>query len=125
MAELVREDFVYLSGDDGSAAEAMLAGAAGTVSVVANLVPKAFRALCDAAVDGRGADAQRCAEALRPLIQALDCAPNPIAVKAGLPWLGLGLGLPRLPLVELNDGPERARLHQALSTLASLASAAA
>lgn len=125
LAELVREDFVYLSGDDASAAEAMLAGAAGTVSVVANLVPKAFRAMCDAALGGDHESTARCAQALRPLVQALDCAPNPIAVKAGLQLLGLGLALPRLPLVELNDGPDRARLHQALSSLASLAPAAA
>jgi 4-hydroxy-tetrahydrodipicolinate synthase len=124
LAELVRPDFVYLSGDDGSAGEAMLAGAAGTISVVANLAPQAFRALCDAATAGDGAAAARCHQALGPLLQALDCAPNPIAVKAGLPVLGLGLGLPRLPLVELNDGPDRARLHQALSSLASLATVA-
>jgi 4-hydroxy-tetrahydrodipicolinate synthase len=124
LAELVREDFVYLSGDDGSAAEAMLAGAAGTISVVVNLVPHAFRALCDAAVGGDRAATARCQAALEPLVQALNCAPNPIAVKAGLPVLGLGLARPRLPLVELNDGPDRARLHQALSSLASLAPAA-
>ncbi len=124
LTELVRADFVYLSGDDGSAGEAMLAGAAGTISVVANLVPQAFRALCDAASGGDQATTARCHAALEPLVQALDCAPNPIAVKAGLSILGLGLALPRLPLVELNDGPDRARLHQALSSLASLASVA-
>ncbi|KZC38819.1 MULTISPECIES: 4-hydroxy-tetrahydrodipicolinate synthase [Rhodanobacter] len=124
LAELVREDFVYLSGDDDSAGEAMLAGAAGTISVVANLVPQAFRALCDAAVAGDRVATARCHGALEPLLQALNCAPNPIAVKAGLPVLGLGLAQPRLPLVELNDGPDRARLHQALSTLASLATVA-
>ncbi|HEY8327780.1 MAG TPA: 4-hydroxy-tetrahydrodipicolinate synthase [Rhodanobacter sp.] len=124
LVELVRADFVYLSGDDGSAGEAMLAGAAGTISVVANLVPQAFRALCDAATGGDQAATARCHAALEPLVQALNCAPNPIAVKAGLPVLGLGLAVPRLPLVELNDGPDRARLHQALSSLASLATAA-
>ena len=123
VAELVRADFVYLSGDDGSAGEAMLAGAAGTISVVANLVPGAFRALCDAATGGDQAETARCLAALEPLVRALDCAPNPIAVKAGLPALGLGLAAPRLPLVELNDGPDRARLHAALSSLASLATA--
>jgi 4-hydroxy-tetrahydrodipicolinate synthase len=124
LAELVREDFVYLSGDDATAGNAMLAGAAGTISVVANLAPQAFRALCDAATDGDHAAAARCRAVLEPLLQALDCAPNPIAVKAGMPVLGLGLGLPRLPLVELDDGPDRARLHQALSSLASLTTAA-
>jgi 4-hydroxy-tetrahydrodipicolinate synthase len=124
LAELAGENFVYLSGDDASATDAMLAGADGTISVVANLVPKAFRELCDTAVGGDGEAAARCLAALEPLLKALNCAPNPIAVKAGLPELGLGLALPRLPLVELNEGPERARLRQALSSLASLATAA-
>lgn len=125
LAELARPDFVYLSGDDATAGQAMLAGAAGTVSVVANLVPQAFRALCDAATAGDQAGTEHCHAALQPLVEALNCAPNPIAVKAGMPLLGLGSALPRLPLVELNDGPDRARLHQALCGLASLATAAA
>jgi len=124
IAELARPDFVYLSGDDGSAGQALLAGAAGTISVVANLVPRAFRALCDAATGGDRAATARCEQALAPLVQALNCAPNPIAVKAGLPELGLGSALPRLPLVELAEGPDRARLREALSSLASLAHAA-
>lgn len=123
-AELVRSDFVYLSGDDASGAQAMLAGAAGVISVVANLAPRAFRALCDAAVAGDRAATARCDAVLEPLVQALNCAPNPIAVKAGLPELGLGTATPRLPLVELEQGPEREQLRKALATLASLADAA-
>lgn len=123
-AELVRSDFVYLSGDDASGAQAMLAGAAGVISVVANLVPRAFRALCDAAAAGDRAATARCDAALEPLVQALNCAPNPIAVKAGLPELGLGTAMPRLPLVELEQGPAREQLRKALATLASLADAA-
>jgi 4-hydroxy-tetrahydrodipicolinate synthase len=121
VAELVRADFVYLSGDDASAGKAMLAGAAGTVSVVANLVPRAFRALCDAATAGDPAATARAHERLEPLLQALNCAPNPIPVKAMLPALGLGSARLRLPLVELADGPQRTRLHEALAALASLA----
>jgi 4-hydroxy-tetrahydrodipicolinate synthase len=123
-AELVRSDFVYLSGDDASAADAMLAGAAGTISVAVNLVPKAFRALCDAATGGDRAAAAHRLALLDPLIQALNCAPNPIAVKAGLPELGLGTATLRLPLVELEQGPAREHLRKALATLASLADAA-
>jgi 4-hydroxy-tetrahydrodipicolinate synthase len=124
MAELARADFVYLSGDDPTAGKAMLAGAAGTVSVVANLAPKAFRELCDAATGGDEAGTARCDEVLGPLVQALNCAPNPIAVKAGLPVLGLGSAALRLPLVELQEGPERSRIAEALAALASLANAA-
>ncbi|WP_426287880.1 4-hydroxy-tetrahydrodipicolinate synthase [Luteibacter sp. E-22] len=124
LAELIRADFVYLSGDDGSAHEAMLAGAAGTISVVANLVPEAFRALCDAARSGDIARTARETARLAPLIEALNCAPNPIPVKAGLAALGLGSAAPRLPLVELESGPALAKLRETLAALAPLASAA-
>lgn len=118
LAKLVRPGFVFLSGDDYSAARAMLAGAAGTISVVANLVPKAFRAFCDAATAHDAAATARCGDALAPLLKALTCAPNPIAVKAGLPELGLGAATPRLPLVELAEGSERIRIRETLAQLA-------
>jgi 4-hydroxy-tetrahydrodipicolinate synthase len=124
IAELVRPDFVYLTGDDGTADKAMLAGAAGTISVVANLVPQAFRALCDAATAGDVERTRYHAGWLAPLIDALNCAPNPISVKAGLAALGLGSAIPRLPLVELEAGPALTRLRETLAALAPLATAA-
>ncbi len=125
LAALLRDDFVYLSGDDNTAGIAMLAGAAGTVSVVANLVPQLFRALCDAAIAGDRALSSAHRAALHPLLAALNCAPNPIPVKAGTALLGIGSDQPRLPLVALAAGAERDRLRAALSTLASLAPMAA
>lgn len=124
LAELVRADFVYLSGDDGTAGKAMLAGAAGTVSVVANVAPRPFRSLCDAAAAADAAATAGAYARLEPLVQALNCAPNPIAVKALLPALGLGSDRLRLPLVELAEGAERDRLHEAWAALASLAAVA-
>lgn len=118
IAQLRRPGFVYLSGDDGSAAEAMLAGAGGVVSVVNNLVPKMFRALCDAALGGDRAATSRQMDRLKPLLEALDCAPNPIPVKAGLAELGLCGGGLRLPLVALSPGPACARLREILLPLA-------
>lgn len=118
IAQLRRPGFVYLSGDDRSAADAMLAGADGVVSVVNNLVPGPFRALCDAARRGDGTDATLRMASLEPVLDALDCAPNPIPVKAGLAELGLCRATPRLPLVELPAGPARTRLRDALATLA-------
>ena len=114
IAQLQRPGFVYLSGDDGSAADAMLAGAGGVISVVNNLVPKLFRTLCDAARGGDRAAAMQHAGRLAPLLKALDCAPNPIPVKAGLAELGLCGAAPRLPLLELSPGPERTRLRETL-----------
>lgn len=114
IAQLQRPGFVYLSGDDDSAPEAMLAGAGGVVSVVNNLVPKAFRALCDVARSGDREATMRHLAALRPLLEAMTCAPNPIPVKAGLAELGLCGGGVRLPLLELAPGPARARLRELL-----------
>lgn len=121
IAQLQRPGFVYLSGDDGSACDAMLAGAGGVVSVVNNLVPKIFRALCDAARNGDRAGAGQYMLRLQPLLGALDCAPNPIPVKAGLAELGLCGATLRLPLLELPPGPARSRLHAILSSLAGTA----
>jgi len=114
IAQLQRPGFVYLSGDDGSAADAMLAGAGGVISVVNNLVPKLVRTLCDVARGGDRAAAMQHAGRLAPLLKALDCAPNPIPVKAGLAELGLCGAAPRLPLLELSPGPERTRLRETL-----------
>jgi 4-hydroxy-tetrahydrodipicolinate synthase len=123
IAELADEEFVYLSGDDGSAAEAMLAGAAGTISVVANIVPRVFRTLCDTACAGDRAETLRQVDRLQPLLQALACAPNPIPVKAGLAALGIGDGSVRLPLVALAEGPTRQALRDTLGRLTPMASA--
>lgn len=114
LAALVRDDFAYLSGDDYSAGEAMLAGAAGTVSVVANLVPQAFRQFCDAARAGDGAAVRQHRARLMPLLEALRCGPNPIPVKAGLAALGLARASLRAPLHELPAGAARTRIAAAL-----------
>lgn len=121
LAELRRPGFIWLSGDDGSAARAMLAGAGGVVSVVNNLVPGPFRALCDAALRGDRAATDRRQASLQPLLEALNCAPNPIPVKAGLAELGLCRAALRLPLRELPAGPPRAHLRDVLLPLAGAA----
>lgn len=118
MARLARGDFVYLSGDDGSAMEAMLAGAAGTVSVVANVVPRLFRELCDACRNGERGSAGEAFERLRPLLDALACAPNPVPIKAALAALQICREQVRLPLVPLPEGEGRVRLQRIVTDLA-------
>lgn len=118
IAQLARPGFVFLSGDDASAAEAMLHGATGVISVANNLVPAAFRALCDTARSGDRIKATAQMQSLKPLLEALNCAPNPIAVKAGLAELGLCESTVRLPLLELASGPARTHLRSVLLPLA-------
>lgn len=98
----LRDDgFVVLSGDDPTAARAMLAGADGVISVVSNMVPAAFRRLCDLATAGEQAQAQALDEQLQTLYTFAGVEPNPIPVKAVLARMGIGHGL-RLPLTTLS-----------------------
>ena len=98
---LQNDGFSVLSGDDPTAMRAMLAGAAGVVSVASNVAPAEFAALAErcAARDVAGASALD--ERLRPLYDFLGVEPNPIPVKWCLAELGLGTPQMRLPLVPL------------------------
>ena len=105
MAELLRlrdAGFVVLSGDDPTAARAMLAGADGLVSVASNALPCAMRRLCDLAREGRAEPTAALAARLQPIFEFLAVEPNPIPLKALLERMRLGRGL-RLPLLPLSQ----------------------
>jgi 4-hydroxy-tetrahydrodipicolinate synthase len=97
--------FAVLSGDDPTAARAMLAGAGGIISVVSNLIPASLRRLCDLARAGRRSDAEAWDARLREIYDFAGIEPNPIPIKAVLALQGIGHGL-RLPLTPLS--PEHA-----------------
>ena len=93
--------FQVLSGDDPTACRAMLAGADGVISVASNVVPGAFRRLCDLARAGDAAGASALDARMHELYDFLGIEPNPIPVKAVLKRLGTGHDL-RLPLLPLS-----------------------
>lgn len=114
------EAFAVLSGDDGSACAAMLAGADGVISVASNVLPAAFARLCTLA---RGGDAQAAAALdarMAPLYAFLGCEPNPIPLKALLNLAGIGVGL-RLPLLPLSSAhaAQAERMHALVQALES------
>jgi 4-hydroxy-tetrahydrodipicolinate synthase len=98
---LRRADFTLLSGDDPTACRAMLAGADGVVSVASNVLPRAFRQLCDLARSGDRPGAEALDARMRAINDFLGVEPNPIPVKALLAHAGIGHGL-RLPLLPLS-----------------------
>ncbi|GHE25444.1 4-hydroxy-tetrahydrodipicolinate synthase [Vulcaniibacterium thermophilum] len=101
LLRLKSESFAVLSGDDPTACRAMLAGADGVISVASNVIPGAFRRLCDLARGGERAGAETWNARLMPLFDFLGVEPNPIPVKAVLQRMGVGHGL-RLPLLPLS-----------------------
>jgi 4-hydroxy-tetrahydrodipicolinate synthase len=106
------DGFAVLSGDDPTAVRAMLAGADGIVSVASNVVPSAFRRLCDLARAGDEAQAVALDARLHELYDFLGIESNPIPLKALLARQGIGRGL-RLPLTELS--PAHAALAERMS----------
>jgi 4-hydroxy-tetrahydrodipicolinate synthase len=115
LAALGNGQFAVLSGDDESAAQAMLNGARGVISVTANVAPKAMAQMSAAALSGDRALTERIDAGLRPLHSALFVEGNPIPVKWALSELGLIQAGIRLPLTPLSEGCH-ARVRAALAT---------
>jgi 4-hydroxy-tetrahydrodipicolinate synthase len=103
LVKLRNPQFNILSGDDATCTQAMLAGAQGVISVAANVAPAALRALCDAALAGDAAQAERLEATLADLNQLLGVESNPIPLKWCLQQLGIGTAELRLPLLPLSS----------------------
>ncbi|WP_019218155.1 4-hydroxy-tetrahydrodipicolinate synthase [Legionella tunisiensis] len=104
------------SGDDLTAAQWLLAGAKGVISVTANVAARHMAKLCDAGLDDEHADCLRLNEQLMPLHQLLFVESNPIPVKWALSRMGLLNDELRLPLTSLSEEHHQA-LEQVLRTL--------
>ena len=104
------------SGDDGIAAEAMLSGAKGVISVTANVAPRLMHDMAAAALAGDRAKAEAINGRLAGLHKALFLESNPIPVKWAVHQLGLippGIRLPLTPLSESCQPAVRAAMQQA------------
>ncbi|BAX82181.1 4-hydroxy-tetrahydrodipicolinate synthase [Labilibaculum antarcticum] len=77
-------DFMVFSGDDALAFQAVCMGASGVISVIANLIPKEFHDLMNAASQGDLVKAKEIYFKYLRLIQLCFIESNPIPVKTGL-----------------------------------------
>jgi 4-hydroxy-tetrahydrodipicolinate synthase len=95
------DKFAVYSGDDMTAMEAILRGGKGTISVTANVAPKAMHEMCLFALQGQRAAAEAINNRLIGLHKDLFVEANPIPVKWAVHTLGLidaGIRLPLTPL---------------------------
>ena len=95
------EEFLVYSGDDALTLPMLSIGAAGTISVSANVEPERTCALVHAALDGDYGTAREHHEALGPLFRALFRETNPVPVKEAMAIRGYGPADLRLPLTRL------------------------
>ena len=95
------EDFVLLSGDDASAVALAAVGAAGVISVTANVAAAAMHAVWEAVFAGDMDRARTLDGPLAGLHKNLFVESNPIPVKWALQQMGMCGGHLRLPLTPL------------------------
>jgi 4-hydroxy-tetrahydrodipicolinate synthase len=95
--------FAVYSGNDDSAVALMLLGGQGSVSVTANVAPRAVQALCAAALAGNAREAARLQMQLFALHQVLFVEPSPAPTKWALERLGRCGATVRLPILPLGE----------------------
>lgn len=91
------------SGDDATAAQWMLAGAKGVISVTANIAPKLMAKICDAALDGEMELCMQLDAQLAPLHAKLFVESNPTPVKWAAHKMGLLNDEIRSPMLRLSE----------------------
>jgi len=98
----MRRDFLHLSGDDDSCVLFRMAGGEGSVSVVANAVPKLWAETQQASAFGNWGRAMAIRVRLQPLLSALRLETNPGPIKYALtflrPWFSSETRLPLVPV---------------------------
>ena len=88
-------------GDDGLTTVAMALGCDGIISVAANPAPAYMSKLYGLCDKNDYASARALQFELAEFIDSLFCEVNPIPVKKAMQLIGLDVGIPRLPLTEL------------------------
>ena len=107
-------------GNDELLLPSLAAGAAGGISVAANVIPSEMQGVCSLFKGGRLAEALALHSSLLPLIDALFCEVNPIPVKEALALMGIIEPYFRLPLCRAED-TNRERVRRALLGVGLLA----
>jgi 4-hydroxy-tetrahydrodipicolinate synthase len=103
LVEFASDKFAIYSGDDATALDLLFLGGKGTISVTANVAPKAMHEMCQLALTGKRAEAEAINQRLMGLHKKLFVESNPIPVKWAVHTMGLipaGIRLPLTPLSE-------------------------
>ena len=103
MARRLPPGKALISGDDALALPSIAQGAAGLISVIANVLPAETKRLVAAARRGDFAEARSFQRALLPLMDALFAESNPVPLKAAMALKGLSHDAVRLPLMAAEE----------------------
>lgn len=98
------EDFLVISGDDVTAAQSVLAGGSGVISVLGQAIPKEFSTMISAALNSETSMANEIDQRLASLSELIFEEGNPSGIKVLCSHLGYGTPKVRLPLLEASKG---------------------
>ena len=113
-------DFFILSGEDALTLEMMNNGAVGTISVTANVLPKAMAEFCDSFLSGNIKRASAIDEVLQSVHEILFIESNPTPAKWALHQMGIiqeGIRMPLLPLSSRYRSELKKRIDEAMEAL--------
>lgn len=115
--EKTSQDFIMLSGDDGTYADFLKNKGHGVISVATHVIPEAFVNITNFARSGKHSEAEAEIKKYKKLIDLLFIEANPIPVKRAMNLMGIIESAElRLPLVEMsNEGTQK--LKAEMSTL--------
>lgn len=113
------DDFDVLAGDDSFFLPVLAIGGKGSITVTANVAPKAMLEVYSSFQSGDITRAREVHYELLPLFNALFCETNPIPVKAALALLGAMQDDIRLPLTQITQ-PNRDHLQAVLKEVGVL-----
>lgn len=102
-ARLIRGKTALYSGDDNLNLAMMSIGSMGLISVASNIAPREVGDVARLYFTGRNKEAYELQERLLPLIDIMFVEVNPIPVKKAIELIGLGSGIVRAPLTELES----------------------
>ena len=102
-ARLIRGKTALYSGDDNLNLAMLSIGSMGLISVASNVAPKEVGDVAKLYFAGKNEEATILQEKLLPLIDIMFVEVNPIPVKKAMEFIGLGNGIVRAPLTELDE----------------------
>ena len=103
LQNVISDDFIQLSGEDGTALAYLAAGGHGCISVTANIAPNLLSRMHNAWRQGDINTAQEINKKLMPLHDALFCETSPGPLKYAASLLGICSSDARLPIVEIEE----------------------
>ena len=102
------------SGNDDQIVPLLSLGGLGVISVLSNVAPKETHDIVEKFMNGDVAGSRELQLKAIPLVDALFCEVNPIPVKSAMNLQGKNVGLPRLPLTEM-EPQNQERMKKALA----------